>query len=497
MNATLNYIVEANLGLLFILASYLVFLRKETSFTLLRVFLLSGIAVALVFPLIHIQVETLAPLSISQVVPSYWLPEVVVGGAPTTAATAPAISFWKVISFVYLAGLGVGVLLLTFQLGELLLLIVRSRTYRWHNLSIAEFKGDKPTFSFFRFIFIGNAHQLSAHDKEQIIRHESVHASRWHSLDILLLNALKIVFWFNPFIKTYKKIFIQLHEFEADSRAVENSDLNKYCSLLAKVALKSAGFTLANHFNNSLTVKRIEMMKAIKNKIRPWKMVLVTLVVTLSFYLIACHDQVGSSAEGSQEKEKVFTVVEQMPEFEGGYEKFAEHLQSNITYPSTAKEAGIGGTVHVEFVVSKDGSLSDFKVIKSVEPALDAEALRVIRDLPPWKPGTQNGRPVNVRFVIPISFNPDFSSTTPEQLQAAPEHMQITVEKLTAGGKTIVNGVVRDKETGDPLPGTNVLILGTTKGVTTDLNGRFQLEVQGNGELVASFVGYESQRVGY
>src|SRR5690606_33953339 len=97
---------------------------------------------------------------------------------------------------------------------------------------------------------------------------------------------------FNPFINTYKKIFIQLHEFEADARAVKNSDVNKYCSLLARVALQSADFKLANHFNNSLTVKRIEMMRRIKKNIRHWKVVAIASALPLVFFFVACQDQV-------------------------------------------------------------------------------------------------------------------------------------------------------------------------------------------------------------
>lgn len=127
-----------------------------------------------------------------------------------------------------------------------------------------------------------------------MILHERVHAHQWHSLDILLLNALKILFWFNPLIYQYKKTFIQLHEFEADARAAEHTDVNKYCNLLARVALQSAGFRLANHFHNSLTIKRIEMMKTIKRSVHRWKVVALAVVLPLIMFMIACNDQVES-----------------------------------------------------------------------------------------------------------------------------------------------------------------------------------------------------------
>jgi TonB family protein len=139
---------------------------------------------------------------------------------------------------------------------------------------------------------LGRVNELSTAEKQNIIRHESVHVSQLHSFDILLINILRIFFWFNPLLKNYKKIFVQLHEFEADARAVENRDVNEYCNLLARVALESAGFKLANHFNNSLTLKRIEMMRTIKRKIKPWKMLVIASVIPLAFIVIACQDQI-------------------------------------------------------------------------------------------------------------------------------------------------------------------------------------------------------------
>jgi TonB family protein len=110
--------------------------------------------------------------------------------------------------------------------------------------------------------------------------------------DVILIQLMRIIFWFNPFIKNYEKIFVQLHEFEADARAVENRDTNDYCSLVAKVALLSADIKLANHFSNSLTLKRIEMMRTIKTKIKRWKIVALASMVPMFFFIAACQDQV-------------------------------------------------------------------------------------------------------------------------------------------------------------------------------------------------------------
>lgn len=100
-----------------------------------------------------------------------------------------------------------------------------------------------------------------------------------------------------------------------------------------------------------------------------------------------------------------FTFVEKMPEFPGGAKALNEYLNSNLVYPAPAKEAGAQGTVLVEFVVERDGSVSNAKVVVSQFPSLDEEALRVVRSLPKWKPGEANGRKVRVFYNIPIRFS--------------------------------------------------------------------------------------------
>ena len=99
-----------------------------------------------------------------------------------------------------------------------------------------------------------------------------------------------------------------------------------------------------------------------------------------------------------------FNVVEKMPEFEGGMDGMMSFFQKNIKYPAEAKEKGKKGRVLVQFVVEKDGSIVEPKVVKSVSPELDAEALRVVQMMPKWKPGQQRGKNVRVQFTLPVSF---------------------------------------------------------------------------------------------
>lgn len=103
-------------------------------------------------------------------------------------------------------------------------------------------------------------------------------------------------------------------------------------------------------------------------------------------------------------EEEVFTVVEVNPEFNGGVNEMMKFLREHIIYPEDAKEIGIEGKVFIQFIVHKDGQLSDFKVIKKVYPSVDREAIRVVQKMPNWIPGKNNGNIVSVRVVIPIIF---------------------------------------------------------------------------------------------
>jgi protein TonB len=101
---------------------------------------------------------------------------------------------------------------------------------------------------------------------------------------------------------------------------------------------------------------------------------------------------------------EIVTFAEQMPEFEGGTEEMMKFLQKNLNYPPVARENGIEGRVVLQFVVDKDGKISQVEVLKKLGWGLEEEAVRVVKTMPPWKPGKQNGKPVIVRFTLPVVF---------------------------------------------------------------------------------------------
>ncbi|WP_423129332.1 energy transducer TonB [Gaoshiqia sp. Z1-71] len=111
-----------------------------------------------------------------------------------------------------------------------------------------------------------------------------------------------------------------------------------------------------------------------------------------------------SKEKETEDDSPIFFIVEEMPEFPGGEMALRKFIANSIKYPVVAQENGVQGKVYVNFVVGKDGRVTDARVIRSVDPALDKEALRVVNSLPLWKPGRQRGEPVRVSFSVPISF---------------------------------------------------------------------------------------------
>ncbi|KXB08907.1 energy transducer TonB [candidate division MSBL1 archaeon SCGC-AAA382M17] len=116
-------------------------------------------------------------------------------------------------------------------------------------------------------------------------------------------------------------------------------------------------------------------------------------------------DAFAQKEEEEEEEEQIFVVVEDMPQFKGGgINAFRKYVQENIEYPTVAAENGIEGTVFIKFVVDTDGGISNVTVMRGVDPALNEEAMSVIRNAPKWEPGQQRGQPVRVQFTIPIVF---------------------------------------------------------------------------------------------
>lgn len=128
----------------------------------------------------------------------------------------------------------------------------------------------------------------------------------------------------------------------------------------------------------------------------------IKLAILLGIFLLGISQL--SIAQQKNTQNQTFTIVEKMPEFNGGEKALSSFLSSNIMYPEQAKKGGIAGKVYVRFVVMKTGKVDSVQIKRSVDPLLDAEAIRVVKSMPDWTPGMQRGHKVNVEYMLPINF---------------------------------------------------------------------------------------------
>jgi len=287
-----------------------------------------------------------------------------------------------------------------------------------------------------------------------ILTHERGHIRLHHSWDLLLVDTLTALQWFNPAMWMLRSDLRAIHEYEADGEVLSQGiNARQYQYLLITKAAGIGGYSLANGISHSTLKNRINMMLHTKSSRRSL-LKLLALIPIVAIALAVNAEKVvdvrydgpqkqitkkgrknttikmgdnrtvlqvvetdetktetpeAPTAEGTFEPVQgdVFDVVEEMPQYPGGAQALLEFLNQNVQYPEEAEKAGIQGRVIATFVVEKDGSVSNARVVKSVDPLLDAEALRVINSMPKWKPGKQNGELVRVKYTVPLSFRFD------------------------------------------------------------------------------------------
>lgn len=205
-------------------------------------------------------------------------------------------------------------------------------------------------------------------------------------------------------------------------------------------------------------------------------------------------------SDRSKMQGEVFVIVEDQPQYEGGMDAFYQYVAREMTYPKVARQQGVEGTVNVQFVVEKDGTLSNVIAAQGIGSGCDEEAVRVVRNAKAFKPGSQRGKKVRVRMSMPIVFKLDLAKRNPDD---SVQGMIIVEKAETQKNKFKISatyeagawsGTIYD-ETGEPLPGANIVIKGTTMGTVSDLDGSFRLSAHESQEPYVSFVGYETVKL--
>ena len=486
---------------------YRLLAARETFHRLNRAVLLASVVLSLALPLCVVTVHrTVEVASMPQPMASVGVPEVgeIVADEPSnTPATALAV--------VYLLGVAFCLARTSVHILSVRRLIARCRevpmpSYIHDNvggmrLFVAEDENVKP-FSWMRSVVLSRKDYEDdladgARGHSIVLAHECGHVACRHSVDMLFVDLIVALQWFNPVVWLLRQDLRIVHEYEADARVLSQGfNAYQYLSLLVQKAAGDAGYSVANGISlSSIVSKRVIMMTKNQSSKYSWaKLLYIVPIVAISLaataktvidYKVVETPETAVSDEGDKQPfidvnlksddeklyvvdgniaskeivdalvkeeieavsvltgetatklwgskgangvimittkeakasekalatDSVLMIPEEMPKFPGGDKALIEFLQKNVKYPVEAQKKGVEGRVVVNFVVEKDGSLSEIKTVRSVDPLLDEEAVRVVSAMPKWEPGKQKGKPVRVKYNVPISFKLTGSAT--------------------------------------------------------------------------------------
>ena len=421
------YLIKINVALMLLYGFYRLTVSRDTFFGLRRLTLWLIYAVALMVPALNLEYwvrDTPTMASMANVYADTFYPVVVV------KAQAPSITWMDMLLGIYWAGVAVLSLRLVWQLFSIIRLAVISRKQEVEGITVHLLRGEGSPFSFFRWVFMYPS-TLEGKQLHEVMVHECTHVSGLHSLDTLFSELFSIACWFNPFAWLMKQEVRMNLEYLADESVLSDGNARKsYQYHLLGLAYRQPNEStkIANNFNLLPLKKRIKMMnKRRTSEIGKAKYLLfaplagaLLMVSNIESVAREIGEQIPEVAEVQQKAEAkasdaiapadttknvVYDVTETLPQFPGGQEMMMKYLAANIKYPASAVKAKKQGRVIVTFVIQQDGSVSKARIAKSVDPELDAEALRIVKAMPNWTPGTQDGKPVNVRYTIPVVFS--------------------------------------------------------------------------------------------
>ena len=409
------YLLKANVGIALFYAFYKLFCQRDTFFQWRRFALLSFLGISFIYPLLNIQdwvKEQPAMYELADYYATWMATEEITATTPVVIDAPQLPSLLTIGIYLYY----IGVIVMSFRFIVQLFSVLRMRWKGTRSMidgqRIISIPTEADPFSFFGWIFL-YLPGLKDESRQEILKHEQTHARQWHSMDVILCELINIVCWFNPFawlIKTEIRLNL---EYLADNKVAETtSDCKLYQYHLLNLVNKNVQTGLCNNFNVSHLKHRIIMMN--KKRTHTAGRIKYALFVPLAAALliasnISCissekQEEISEKQESRAAEGEVFQVVEEMPEFPGGMAECMKWLGQNIKYPAEAKEKGVQGRVIVQMVVEKDGTITNAKVVRGVDPLLDAEALRVVNQSPKWKPGMQKGEAVRVKYTLPIMF---------------------------------------------------------------------------------------------
>ena len=418
----INYIIQVMLFQLLFLIVYDFVLSKETFFTKNRWYLLMSAIMSFCIPFIQIP-------SFQKVVSNdvrFLLPEIVLSPQNMIEKTevyqnfnGGLIIFW--LGFLFF------LVLFSFKVYKLTSLIIKNSIEKKDSYTLITLPNSKKAFSFFNYIFLGA--DINELEKEKIISHELIHCKQKHSLDLLFFESLKILMWFNPLLYIYQKRIATVHEYISDAIILKSADKKLYMNTLVNQLFDVENISFVNQFyKHSQLKKRIMMItKEKSNKMKQIKYLLLVPILASMLFYTACSNTENNVLEKRTitknqiqtkneiiEKEVIpFTMIDKVPTFPGCPEndkscfnkKMQQHFQKEFDaeLPNSLKLSPGKKRIIMLFKINKEGAIVGIKT-KAPHPALQEEAVRIIKLLPIMKPGELNGKKVAVKYALPMNI---------------------------------------------------------------------------------------------
>ena len=422
MGIFIAYMIKSGFCLLLFYLLYKWQLAKETFFRLNRIMLLGFWILAFLLPAIPLvnwgNTDLPAGLDVNR-------PEILnsltnISISAETNTDHQAFIWTWLICTGYIVGV---VLIASKQLvswTRLYLLIRRGRRIENGPFHLILTEGNQPPFSWMHYIVLSEKDYRE--NPTEILTHEMAHIRHHHSWDLLLADVGILLQWFNPAAWLLKQEMQSVHEYEADDAVLAAGvDAKSYQLLLIKKAVGTSRYTMANSFNHSSLKKRITMM--LKEKSSPQaraKYIYILPLAALSVMAFARPEVSDASAVLTKAKvTDLWTISqEKTPEvkaqFPGGENKFFRFIYQNFKYPTLALEAGKQGRVACLVTIGQDGNVNDVEITTSVDPALDAEVIRVMKKMPKWEPAQLAGKAIETKIPLGILFKIDGSDLKTE-----------------------------------------------------------------------------------
>ncbi len=404
----ITYLLKSGVLLLIFFAVYKLLLENERMFRFNRVYLLGSLVFSFVIPLQLFSIKPLfsTPISVVQ------LDGILI---QTNEKVSDQINYYQIL--IYTLGIiyALVAIVLIFRFIKNLYSFYKNIKYNQiqivNDQKIVLVKESILPHSFWNAIFINNDEFENGKIPSELMAHEEAHIKQKHSLDVLFIEVLQILFWFNPLIILYKKAIKLNHEFLADQAVNEQFEsVSAYQSLLLDIAYNKTNIALASNINYLITKKRFLMMTKEESPLKIILKVFTVGIVSVLMLFIFSTDAVAQEVSKIENKSKDFlmtTDVDVQPEFPGGIVEFYKFVGQNYRIPEELSKNKTNGKVYLQFMIEKDGSLSEITILRDkLGYGAGEEAVRVLKLSPKWIPASDKGKPVRVMYNLPITIQP-------------------------------------------------------------------------------------------